>query len=427
MIPANIMRFIRVYGAKLQKHFGKLYIISSDRASDEEDMYGKYLTPDSQEERVASIEPCLVRSLSELEDEYLENMIAKAGANLVSAVLDSEQGAPGFLMMRTSKSKLFEELGLFAYKVDKNNRDALSVMMANVAVNDPDSFLSFMEKADLSKNAITFMRGGRKTAAEKAEEIKLFISNFTDNMQVIRHPEDNSEDDVNRANYEVKTVLSSMSSATLEEFMFLVLSTKQIPDDNTIESRFLDLDSAAKKSDVDLIIRPRKKNEKIMNSDGKYHLTFRKGENDPKHIRFPGKVETTIFYTVMVARKTTGAKNIEILDLEKEFIGIYRALYVASYEDAKLAFEGIKDYDVKDENGELIRRYQGRYRNYIPNIRAAIDAALGGSDNPAVYHYDYSYRKGGHFYVDVGHIHLDEQFLSDIERLQDPCERATFV
>lgn len=426
MIPASIMRLVRVYGAKLQKHLGKLYVISSDRAS-YEDMCGKYFTPASQEKRVADIEPCLVNNLSEIEDESLENVIEETGANLVSEVLDSEQGAPTFLMMRASKSRLFEEADLFAFKVDKCNRDALSDMMQNLADNDPEAFCSFIKKADRKMAALAVTRGGRKTAAQKNKELAVYMENFIDNIHILRHAGEESEEEVKRADYEVRTALSSIPRAVLGEFMYNVLSTGDIPDDITIEDRFLNLDSAAVKSDVDLIIRPRNNDEKIINSDGKYHLTFSKGENAPKHIRFPGKVETAIFYTILVARKTTNAKNIEILNLEKEFIGIYRALYVTSYDEAQLAFDGIKDYVVKDENGNVIMRYQGRYRNYIPNIRKAIDAAMGGSDNPAIYYYDYSYQKGGNFHVDAAHIFLDKEFLKDIVRLQNPYEIATYL
>lgn len=425
MIPTSIMRLVRVYGAKLMKHIGKLYVISSDKVSYEE-MCRKYFTPASQEDRVIPIEPCYIKTPSEIADAPLANVVEETGANLIGEVLDSEQGAPTFLIMRASKSNLSEEADVFAFKIDNYNRNALGEMMENMAINDPEVFQSFMKKANREVAALKVARGGRKTAAQKAQELETCNENFVKNMQIIRFQEDYSEDEVILAKSQVKMVLSNMSHATLSEFMYTVVSTGLIPDDNTIEERFLNLDVAAKKSDVHLLIRPRTKEEKMVNSDGKYHLTFSKGENAPKHIRFPGKVETAIFYTVMVARKSTGADSIEILNLEKEFIGIYRALYVTSYEEAKTAFDGIRDCEIV-ENGVTKMKIQGRYRNYIPNIRTAVNEALSGSDNPAIYHYAYHYEKGGRFHVATDHITLDDGFIKEMKRLQDPKANASYL
>lgn len=422
MITDNIIRFFRVYGAKIQEHLGKLYVISSDKASFDE-MCTNSFSPASQEDRNIPIKPCLIENLSEIKDEPLRNVIEESGANLACAALDSEQGAPSFLLMHASEDALFDEADLFAFKEDKFNRDALSDMMQNMAVNDPKRCRAFMSTVQLHTPGLGITRGGRKTAVQKKEDLERYKGNFVNNMKIVRSPDKYSVDEVNRANYEVRVVLSSVPQASLVELMRIIFTTHKIPKSDVINDCFLNLDSAAEKSDIQLDISCYKNGKKkAINSDGMYRLTFKKGENDPnpKFIRFPGKVETAIFYTVLVARKTTDARKIEILDLEKEFIGIYRALYRVGYDEAQLAFDSIKDYEFKDADGKLIKRYQGRYRNYIPNIRAAIDAALGGIvDNPAVFYYDYSYRKGGTFYVKEKRITLAQDFSNEIVKYQN--------
>lgn len=424
MIIENVMRVIRVYGAKLKEHVGKLFIVSSDEAAFDE--ICKNITSEiSQQERLFPLTPVLVKNLSELEDDSLTNAIEAFGANIVGLVLDPEEGAPSFMMERVPEDSITVEADLFAHKLDKSNKNAISTMMENMADNDPESLQRFIENVGLDLASLSVTRGGRKTAAQREEDLKQYSANFLSNMQIVRNPEGYAEDQVDEARRQVKVVISNISHATLSEFMYEVILTRIVPDDNAIDVGLLNLESAAKRSDVHLLIRPRLKNEKIINSDGKYHLTFQKGENAPKHIRFPGKVETAIFYTILMVRKKTGADMIEILDLKKEFIGIYRALYVATYEEAELAFESIKDYYVED--GETKIKLQGRYRNYIPNIRAAINEALSGSDNPAIYHYAYHYEKGGRFYVQGDHIFLDEDFLKESKRLQNPNEQASFL
>ena len=419
MITENIMRIVRIVGAKFAKHLGKLFVVSSDELAFAE--VGNQITsPESQEERVGTLTPVLVKDLSELEDVFLANAVKEIGANLVGAVFNAEEGVPTFLMMHASDESLFTEAGLFAHKVDKLNRDALKVMMENVAANDPDVLQSFVAKSGLML-ATPASRGGRKSAAERAQELERYSGNFLSNMQIIRNPDDHSDDDLKQARHEVKMVLSNLSHATLSEFMFTVLLSGLIPEDNVIEERFLNLESAARKSSVYLHITHAAKGETNKNSDGKYRLSFSVGENaasgekDIRPLSFPGKVETAIFYTVVLYRKNSDQKIIEILSLEKEFCGVYRALYRTDYAEAYEAFDGIKDLR---EDGQLI--YQGRYRNYIPNIRNAVNAALAGIENPAIYHYDYHYRKGGHFYVDKDHITLSEDFIYAAKALQDP-------
>ena len=166
MIADNIMRLLRVFGAKIQAHLGKLYVISSDNASYAE-MCVTSFSPASQEDRAIALEPRLIDNLSEIQDEVLEKVIEETGANLISAVLDAEQGAPTFLMMRTPEEVLFDEADLFAFKVDKYNRDARSAMIRNMAVNDPTGFRSFMSTVKLEDPCLGITRSGRKTSAQK--------------------------------------------------------------------------------------------------------------------------------------------------------------------------------------------------------------------------------------------------------------------
>lgn len=416
MITANIMRLVRIYNAKLDEHFGKLYIVSSDQSAYEETC-NKFFNPASQEERVGAINPVLVKDFSEFNDDSLADAVMETGANLVGAVLDAEQGAPAFLMMRSSGSTVFNEADIFAFKIDKMNRDALSSMMENMAVNAPEACRAFLKSVDIQRTSLKVSRGGRPKAADKAEEIRQFKERYVDNMRVIHDPSSSAED-VARAENEVQAVFASLSPAALSRFMYLVLKEQRIPDDKTIKEDFLDLNTASEKSDGTMEVRPRKKGEKIINSDGKYRLTFKKGENAPILIKFPGTVETALYISLLMDRHFKGTEKLELSALEDYFIGVYRAVYVCDYPEAKAKFEEIL-YHVNPDGSYS----QGRSRNYLPNMRKAISEALLGVDNPAIYHY----KQGDRLHIQKDRIKFPESFVDEVERLKDPRQQATFV
>ena len=411
----NVMRVVRVCGAGLKEHIGKLFVVSSNEAVFDETCQS-IASQGSRQDRVISLTPVQIKALSELGDDVLARAIEASGANLAGLVLDAEEGVPSFLMMKVPEAAVAVEADLFAYKLDKLNKEALSAMMENVADNDPAALRSFIERTGLDLAGLPASRGGRRSAAQRAQDIELYRENFLSNLLVIRGAEHHSEDELKQARHQLKVVLSNLSPATLSEFMYDVLLTGMIPEDHIIEERFLNLEAAAKKSPVHLYIDPAATGETVKNSDGKYRLSFSVGENAPvRPLTFPGKVETAIFYTVVLFRKHNDQKLIEILSLEKEFCGVYRALYRTGYAKAKEEYDGIMDLR---EDGQLIS--QGRYRNYIPNIRNAVNSALSGIENPAIYHYDYHYRKGGSFFVDRDHISLSEKFIRAANCLQSP-------
>lgn len=365
------------------------------------------------------------KDLKEFDDPALASIVKETGANLVARVVDSEQGAPLFLMERACKNNLAEELELFTFKVNNINRNAIVTILGNIALYEPDKCAKLLKNAELTLDGYIY-RGGM-SAKEKEDLLQEMKSRFIANKAILANP-DASKEELSVAKREFDMVCASFTQASLAEFMAQVLITGDIPTDEELEEKYLYLDKAASASKVKLEIRPRYSTEKIKNSNGKYRLTIHyvdnthNGKRLRKLLKFPGKVETAIYYTLLMVRKYNNIEKIEILDCEKEFIGIYRALYIETYDVAKRVFDKIRNRDEGDKP-----KSQGRYRNYIPNIRKAVDKALARIDNPAIYHYEYHYQKGGRFYVKSDHISLSANFLKDATRLQNPKERATYM
>lgn len=413
------IRTIRVYTDKFKSHFGKLYLVSEDDAAYEE--FSVNFRSQAVSEYIDSLAPVLVKTYADLDDDVLADAAEKAHARLIGAVLDSEQGAPAFCMMSTPEELVFVEAEYFALRLDNVNRNAVATMLGNLAVNSPETCRSYLAGMELGAAPCCLPRG-RKSSAQKAKELELFKEQFVENMNILRNPDGHSEDEVAEAREKTILVLENMPHASIAKLLHSILSSEVIPSLEAVESEYLNLEYAAKHSPVYLTIRPMEKGEICANSDGKYRLIFTMGESTPRQIRITGKAATAIYFTVLLIRKTTGATLIEIFDFEKKFVGVYRALYMETYAVAKEEFDKI--WDIIEDDGLTRTRIQGRCREYIPNICKALNSALGEFDNPAVYYYAYHYQKGGRIYVDVNHLTVNERFLEESERLENPEENA---
>ena len=426
MLVEKYIGLIRVFGAKMCEHFGKVYVISSNKAVFDE-MSGKYFDEASQKERLVSLVPVLVGNLADLHDEPLARAVEEAGANLVCAVLSAQIEEPSFIMMRVAEADLADESANLAFKADMHIRNAVTDMMRDIACNYSEKAVRAHVAACYNPDAVPDVpMGAHRTAKDKSAIIEKYKARYMDNLHIVYNAKDYDAEEVARAFQEIDSVHASLSKGSLVKFVTEMVHKSESL--GALVAATLNLTSAARNSKMKLMIRRYKAGEQIRHSKGKYRLvTFTPGENEtePDYFEIKGKVETAIYYTLLVHKKLTGEDMIDICALMGEFIGVYRALYLVGYDKACVEFFNIMD--ATDENGN---HYQGRYRNFIPNIRKSVDAMVKGKvDDPAIYYYDFHYdSKGnsmGKFLVDADHIIIEQGFLDEVRRLQDPKAVAT--
>ncbi len=411
MLQENIIRLVRVPGVRLLKHFGKIYIFSSNETAFD-GMRGDYFDEDSQKERIVSLEPTLVPDASVLDDAPLAEAIREEGANIVGEVLDARQGEPSFLMMRSSEDTLFDSVDILAYKMDKYNRDALAQMMGDLALNAPEECSALLKDAEFDPDMLPVERGGKhKNAEDLQKEAEEYRKRYVENMNLLRDP-NTPADIAERAMMEVTVLISSLTKDTLGRVLIEITKSRVIPSDDVLKEEVFNLDNAAQSTAGKLVIRHSEEELKYNTSDGKYRISFEKGENAPIPIRFPGRVETALYITLLYNHKVVDhVHNVDLNSLQDIFIAVYRCLYEESEFTAAKKFEEIF-YTINPDG----TYGQGRSRNYFKNMRRALSTALMGEVDPSIYYYE----RGSRLHVLKDNIKISKGLQDYIENYLNP-------
>lgn len=436
------LRVIRVPFAKFHLHFGKLYVITDDEdafegAVDEigQCFFGFANTP---------ITPVRITSLQALHDNKLEiALMRQRGVTLAMMLIDPAAGSPMFAIQDSVSKELAAEMKDFVSRVDQHTRSCLTVF----ADNHPDDFVQLLyavDKYDYLLDELDSLEseteehhvscgitgdrsrrhGGRRRArvkipasktenAEEDADRKQAKERFTQKVMESRSSNDSKTKD------SITKIINSLPDSTKAIIIWSFMTS--LTDEEVIEfyEKYIDMDAAARNSKTQIIVRERHsdKNHPELYEDlkdgstkGIYRICY-VFDHDAEHLfDFATRAETVVFLCCLMSKYELGDASVDFSRMKDRFIGAYRFVYGVKYEVAEAAYDTLLD----NQDG------QGRLKDYISNIRKAIDKELFYKEVPAVFYY----KRNGHLGILKERITLPDCIFDEVARLADEKEEA---
>lgn len=407
----SIVRSVRILGADMEKHLGKVYFIS-DNAALFEEMKQKIFDAKHQTDYIRPLSPVLVRDLDGLGDPVLAEVVEESGATLVGAYPDTGVGATVFLLEKVAEKDVLAEADDFAFLIAKEERDALSTMLQNLAVNDPVTCRDFLKK--VAQEPVGAVRG--HNAPKRDPRFEEYKGHYVDNMKIMRDPGSSAAERA-RAQKEIVAVNNGMSHSSLSYLQTIIAIEGRAPTDEEYR-RFL----YPEESSFDVHVVPFRKTVSKRGEDERYRVTIRGGEN-AINLRFPLSASNALYTALLFDARYIGSERIELSRIEKLFIGVYRTLYPCDYSEAKDLYDKMFQREVPSkEDPTKMEWRQGRAKDFIRAIVLTVDNTIIGLDNPQ----PYLYSDGGRLHISKEKIHFPDGFREEVIRMQNPKEMARY-
>ncbi|MBO4568643.1 MAG: hypothetical protein J5674_01460 [Candidatus Methanomethylophilaceae archaeon] len=173
--------------------------------------------------------------------------------------------------------------------------------------------------------------------------------------------------------------------------------------------KYIDMDSAARNSKVQIIVRKKTPKEKVSGTNGRYYIGYVYDGEPMVDFHFPYRTDAALFLCCLIKRKgKDGDKDFDFAAMEDLFIGAFKYLYGDVHPAATSAFG-----QLFDTVGESKIIAQGNLKDHLNNIRKEIDAHLLRKENTAVFHV----RKGDHLHILKERITLPDNIEEAVLRL----------
>lgn len=409
---------IRVPGARLRQHLGRLYVRTNDEAAF--NLAKDLFEASKQIMALYPFSPVLVKGFSDCNDAVLYRMIASHGCALFSLIPNPIEGEPVFLAQNVTSGNLSIEAVGFAYEVDHRSRIALLDLFSK----RPDLFQSEIERFSnihlseagislgINTGSISFT-GREKRLSKKEKDILLESAraSFIDNVKKER---EHSSPELSK---EIDMVINSLPNSTKLLIIRKYLDTLSEEELQQLYDESVDMHKLAEKSQVKIIVRERVADrdnpstyEDITGTKGDYRICYKFREEEKDHILdFTTRAECAVYLCCLMARYEFGDKNLDFSEMQEMFIGAFRFIYGESYRTAKETYDML--LDEVDPNGGLLS--QGRLKDYISGIRKTIDKELLHKENPCIFYF----KKNGHLNVLPSNIILPAGIMDTITKL----------
>ena len=393
MSSKNQINIIRVPGARIRQHLGKIYVITDDDAAFEE--VEKEFTSSSQMMFAYRFSPEEVHDPACFADDELAAAAEEFGAQLVTIIPDPEAGDPAFLMYHFDLGHLGVETILFACEADKRIRESL----CRFADKNPELLRDeitvqpiargggvMMDRRPKGLSAIGFTGRERdQTRQEKEQQLEIAKSSFVKDIMEVRttgNPEAAKRTDL---------VLNSIPNSTKVRVIKEFLGHMSEAEIQQLFKRHIDDAQLARDSKVKIIVRKRRSDRKdakqyedLSHLLREYRICYQYGDEQEDHpFAFKMRDEYAIYLCCLLMRHEYGDKDIDFSSLEEMFIGAYRFLYGDTYETARGRFGTL--LNSVDEHRHSI---QGYLKDRLRNIRAGIDSGLSHREDPHIFYFE---------------------------------------
>lgn len=384
-------QMIRVPGASIHQHLGKIYVVTDDDAAFDE--LDEKFTPSSQRMFVYEFSPEEVPNPDFFADDELAAAATQFGAQFVTIIPDPEAGDPVFLMYDFDLGDLCVEAMIFACEADKRIRESLCRFADKNGKLVYDKVKDYpvargggmmMANPPTGRGAISFTgRGIESSKQEKKERLEIAKSTFVEDVMSERTTGDPE------AAKRIDTVLKSLSNSSKVLIMKEYLGNLSEEQIQQLFKSHINNALLAKESKVKIIVRKRHSDlndpdrfEDLTPTQGEYRICYKYGDEPDDHLfDFKMRDGHAIFLCCLMMRYEYGDKNIDFEDLEDMFIGAFRYLYGDTYETVKGRFHAL--LDTFDENG---RRIQGYLKDRFRLVRNGIDSALLRKEDPHIFY-----------------------------------------
>lgn len=418
MSSKNQYRIIRVPGARIRQHLGKIYVITDDDAAFEE-LEAKF-NSSSQGQFVYRFSPEEVNGPVDFVDDELAAAAEKFGAQFVTIIPDPEAGDPAFLMYDFDLGHLGVEAILFACEADKRIRESL----CRYADKNPELLCDEIKAQPIARgggvmmdhrpkglSAISFTGRERdQTRQEKEQQLEIAKSSFVEDVMEVRTT--GNPEAAKRTDIVLKSLPDSTKVRVIKEFLGH-MSEAEI---QQLFKRHIDNAQLAKDSKVKIIVRKRRSDRKdakrfedLSHTLGEYRICYQYGDEPEDHpFAFKMRDEYAIYLCCLLMRHEHGDENIDFPSLEEMFIGAYRFLYGDTYETARGRFGTL--LNSVDEHGHPI---QGYLKDRLRNIRAGIDSGLFHKEDPHIFYFE----NKSHLHLLKENIILPQGIVETVARL----------
>lgn len=411
----NSIRKIRVPHALFQQHLGKLYVVTNDPIAFEMIETGFIVFP--QELSLFPLTPTRLSCISDINDKELEKKLKEDEVSLIALLVDPTAGEPLFLVKNFTSDNITLEAIDFASEFDRESQS----IFASFADNHFGDLAFFCqatheEAIDVECFKTTSDFRGRKTKAQMDEEYAKDRVNFTHNIQAQRSSND---PDAEAAITNVIKRLPESSKLLIIKSYINTLSEEEVV---AFYEKYIDMNAAAQKSKTQIIVRERFSDTehsdnpalyediKDGSTKGIYRILYKYGDEEERGFDFTTRAETTVFLCCLMSKYEFGDANVDFSQIKERFIGAFRFLYGVNYQTAADVYKTLLD----DEFG------QGRLKDYISNIRKAIDKELLDKENPAIFYY----KRNGHLGLLKERITLPDGISEEVTRLSHQNEKA---
>ena len=411
----NSISKIRVPRAKYRQHLGKLYIITDDSIAFDMIKTGFQVFP--QELSLFPLTPVQIINYSDINDNALEKSLKEDEATLCSMLFDPVAGEPLFLVQRFTSGNFILEAIDFASEVDKEIRSVFT-SFAEGHIGELAQFCKSTHWGTLDFECIKLSSDfrGRKKKAQLDAEYAQDKANFTQNIQAYRRSSDSNADAA------IINVIKRLPESSKLLIIKSYISTLSDDEVMTFYEKYIDMDAVAKKSRIQIIVRERLSDYehsddstlyediKDGSTKGIYRILYKFGDDDERGFDFTTRAETTVFLCCLMSKYEFGDADVDFSQMKEKFIGAFRFLYGVNYQTAAEVYKTLLD----DEFG------QGRLKDYISNIRKAIDKELLDKENPAIFYY----KRNGHLGLLKERITLPKGISEEVTRLSHQNEDA---